>query len=238
MTRFFDTQAGVGSVSPIRVPVSGAVLDADLGLPERPRGIVVFAHGSGSGRHSARNRFVAEKLRSSGFGTLLADLLTLAEDAVDQRTATLRFDVDLLGDRVVALVDWIGRELDFAGFPIALFGASTGAAAALVAAAKRPREVAAVVSRGGRPDLAGDALPRVTAPTLLLVGALDSTVIDLNRAARRRMRAVVELEVIPGASHLFEEPGALDVVAQRADAWLQTHLRDQARRDRRDRTRR
>ncbi len=233
MTRFFEAQAGFVGVSPIRVQARGAVLDADLALPEQARGIVVVAHGSGSGRHSPRNQFVAERLRHAGFATLLADLLTPTEHSVDQQTARMRFDVDLLGQRVIALLDWIGREPDFSTLPVALFGASSGAAAALVAAAQRPREVAAVVSRGGRPDLAGDLLARVNAPTLMLVGALDTTVIDLNRTARRRMRGVVELEIVPGASHLFEEPGTLEIVANRAGQWFRTYLGDQARRDRR-----
>jgi len=210
--------------TPVRLPLEGAVLDADLGLPDRPRGVVVFAHGSGSSRHSPRNQFVAQRLQVEGFGTLLADLLTPAEKAVDQHTGRLRFDIDLLGQRVIALVDWLRRHPALAELSIGLFGASTGAAAALVAAAERPDDVAAVVSRGGRPDLAGSALSRVTAPTLLLVGGLDTTVIDLNRSAERQMRGVVDLEIVEGASHLFEEPGTLDVVAARAGAWFNDHL--------------
>ena len=211
-------------VTPVRLPLDGAVLDADLGLPDQPRGIVVFAHGSGSSRHSPRNQFVAQRLQAAGFGTLLADLLTPAEEAVDQRTARLRFDIDLLGRRVVALIDWLRRHPALSELSIGLFGASTGAAAALVAAAERPGQVAAVVSRGGRPDLAGRALARVTSPTLLLVGSLDSTVIDLNRAAERQLHGTVQLDIIQGASHLFEEPGTLDVVAARAVVWFNTHL--------------
>jgi len=212
-------------LTPVRVTTDGAVLDADLGLPESPRGIVVFAHGSGSSRYSPRNQFVAGQLRARGFGTLLADLLTGPEEAVDRRTARLRFDIGLLGHRVVALVDWLRRRTGVSTLPIGLFGASTGAAAALVAAAERPEDVGAVVSRGGRPDLADEALPRVVAPTLLLVGGLDTTVIDMNRDAQRQMRHLVDLEIIPDASHLFEEPGTLERVAQRAGEWFEQHLR-------------
>jgi dienelactone hydrolase len=221
-------------VTPVRLPLDGAVLDGDLGLPDRPRGVVVFAHGSGSSRHSPRNQFVARRLQAGGFGTLLADLLTPAEEAVDQRTAGLRFDIDLLGRRVVALIDWLRQHPALAELPIGVFGASTGAAAALVAAAERPGQVAAVVSRGGRPDLAGRALAHVTAPTLLLVGSLDSTVIDLNRAAERQFLGWVQLDVVDGASHLFEEPGTLDIVAARAASWFNNHLSlDATERDRR-----
>ncbi len=218
----------------VRVPVEGAVLDADLELSDRDRGVIVFAHGSGSSRHSPRNQFVAKRLQADGYGTLLADLLTAAEEGVDQRTARLRFDIDLLGERVVAIIDWRRRYPEVASQSLGLFGASTGAAAALVAAAERPDDVAAVVSRGGRPDLAGTALPRVIAPTLLLVGGLDGTVIDLNRAALRHMRGVAELETIEGASHLFEEAGTLETVATRALSWFTSHLSlDAAKRHRR-----
>jgi len=211
-------------LTPVRLPIDGAVLDADLGLPKSPRGIVVFAHGSGSSRYSPRNQFVAGQLRARGFGTLLADLLTGPEEVVDRRTARLRFDIGLLGRRVVALVDWLKRRPEISALPIGLFGASTGAAAALVAAAERPHDVSAVVSRGGRPDLADVALPRVLAPTLLLVGGLDTTVIDMNRDAQRHMRHLVQLEIVPGASHLFEEPGTLETVAQRAGEWFEKYL--------------
>lgn len=184
---------------------------------------MVFAHGSGSSRHSPRNQQVAEALRERGLGTLLIDLLTPEEDEVDRRTAFLRFDIGLLAERVGGAVDWARRELP--EHPVGLFGASTGAAAALVAAARAPADVRAVVSRGGRPDLAGDALPRVEAPTLLIVGSLDTQVLEMNRDAMARMsRARVELEVVEGASHLFEEPGTLERVAALARRWFAGHL--------------
>jgi putative phosphoribosyl transferase len=200
----------------------GPVLQASLGEPEgEAHGIVVFAHGSGSSRHSSRNRHVAEVLHGAGLRTLLLDLLTPEEDLVDQATAEHRFDIEMLGERVVGAIDWLrATETD----PIGLFGASTGAAAALVAAAHRPDEVSAVVSRGGRPDLAGEALPLVRAPTLLIVGGRDTTVLEMNRGARSRMRGETALEVIPGATHLFEEPGALDVVADLAAGWFRRFL--------------
>jgi putative phosphoribosyl transferase len=187
----------------------------------RSRAIVVFAHGSGSSRHSPRNRQVATALHAAGFGTLLLDLLTPEEDEVDMRTAEHRFDVSMLGERVVGAIDWL-RPADSS--PVGLFGASTGAAAALIAAAARPQDVFAVVSRGGRPDLAGDALPAVRAPTLLIVGGRDTAVLEMNHNAKARMEVETTLEVIPGATHLFEEPGALDVVAQLALDWLERYL--------------
>ena len=185
------------------------------------RGIVVFAHGSGSSRHSSRNRHVASVLHAVGFGTLLLDLLTPEEDEVDMRTGEHRFDVRMLGERVVAGIDWLRDDDDS---PIGLFGASTGAAAALIAAAARPQDVSAVVSRGGRPDLAGDDLPSVQAPTLLIVGSRDTEVLAMNQEARRRMEVETAVEVIPGATHLFEEPGALDVVAHLALDWFERYL--------------
>jgi len=183
--------------------------------------MVVFAHGSGSSRHSSRNRHVAAILHNVGFGTLLLDLLTLKEDEVDMRTGEYRFAVGMLGERVVGAIDWLGEDDDS---PIGLFGASTGAAASLIAAAARPRDVFAVVSRGGRPDLAGDSLPSVRAPTLLIVGSRDTAVLEMNEAARASMEAETALEVIPGATHLFEEPGALDVVARLALDWFERYL--------------
>jgi dienelactone hydrolase len=189
-------------------------------MPERASGVVLFAHGSGSSRFSPRNRFVAETLQSRGFATLLIDLLTQQEEDIDRRSAQLRFDIDLLATRLVAAIDWLGAQALTARLPIGLFGASTGAGAALVAAAQRPTGVAAVVSRGGRPDLAGAALPHVCAPTLLVVGSYDTEVIRLNREAMARMQTKVVLELVPRATHLFEEPGALDQVADLASGWF------------------
>jgi dienelactone hydrolase len=186
--------------------------------------LVVFAHGSGSSRFSARNRMVAQALEDGGFATLLLDLLTQEEEAIDRGTREYRFDIDRLGHRVVAAIDWASGESEVSALPVACFGASTGAAAALVAAAERPHTVRAVVSRGGRPDLAGDALPRVLAPTLLIVGGADDVVIELNRQAMRRLRAPASLEIVPGATHLFEEPGTLEEVSRLALSWCRRHL--------------
>jgi dienelactone hydrolase len=208
----------------VQVRVGQAVIDGDLAIPADAAGLVVFAHGSGSSRFSRRNRAVADVLQQGGYATLLLDLLTRDEDAIDERTREYRFDVDRLGHRVVAALDWAARHPDLATLPVACFGASTGAAAALVAAAERPEIVRAVVSRGGRPDLAGPALRNVRAPTLLIVGGDDETVIELNQAAMRQMRAPVVLEIVPGATHLFEEPGALEFVSQLALRWCARHL--------------
>jgi putative phosphoribosyl transferase len=186
---------------------------------------VVFAHGSGSSRHSPRNRMVATRLNEAGFGTLLIDLLTGEEEAVDVRTAHLRFDIGLLSDRLLAAGDAVTAEAGTRDLPLGYFGASTGAAAALVAAAERPEPVRAIVSRGGRPDLAADALPRVQAPTLLIIGSLDEAVIEMNRRAAGSMRCERELSIVPGATHLFEERGALEEVARRAVDWFTRHLR-------------
>jgi dienelactone hydrolase len=199
-------------------------LDADLRLPADPVGTVVFAHGSGSSRHSRRNREVAEVLAAGGFATLLLDLLTPQEESLDQFTREFRFDIGRLGRRVVAAIDWVSEQAELRAMSVGCFGASTGAAAALMAAAERPELVSAVVSRGGRPDLAADALPRVLAPTLLIVGGADAPVVQLNEEARQRMRAKVRLEVIPGATHLFEEPGALDQVSRLAVEWFGEYL--------------
>lgn len=200
---------------------SGLALQANLLTPDAPLGLIVFAHGSGSSRHSRRNRLVATSLHAVGFGTLLLDLLTPDEEEVDVRTGRLRFDVALLGARVVAAIDWVRRS---DASPIGLFGASTGAAAALIAASARPGDVSAVVSRGGRPDLAGEALPVVQAPTLLIVGGSDDVVLEMNRGAQGVMRAETSLEIVPGAGHLFEEPGALDRVAELAAGWFLRYL--------------
>jgi dienelactone hydrolase len=207
----------------VRLPVDGAMLIGDLALPAHPRAAVLFAHGSGSSRHSRRNRAVARALREAGLATLLIDLLTRREEAEDAETGHLRFDIDLLARRLVAVTQWLHEEPATERLPVAYFGASTGGGAALVAAAERP-EVFAVVSRGGRPDLAGPALPRVQAPTLLIVGGDDVPVIAMNREAMAQMRSEVRLVIVPGATHLFEEPGALEQVAALAARWLEEHL--------------
>jgi dienelactone hydrolase len=185
--------------------------------------MILFAHGSGSSRHSPRNRLVAEQLQRAGFGTLLMDLLTAEEEQIDLRSRDFRFDIGLLARRLIAAVDWLTARFG-EGLRVGLFGASTGAAAALVAAAERPDWVAAVVSRGGRPDLAGSALVRVAAPTLLIVGGADAQVLTLNRQAAGRLAGLHHLEIVPGAGHLFEEPGTLDEVARLAIDWFVTHL--------------
>jgi dienelactone hydrolase len=206
------------------IPAGDVKLQATFTHPDGAHGVVAFAHGSGSGRHSPRNRSVAAVLNDAGFGTALADLLTEEEERLDLHTGQLRFDIDLLATRVTAVVDWLGTRDDTASLPVGLFGASTGAAAALVAAAARPEVVRAVVSRGGRPDLAGNALPRITAPTLLIVGGRDEVVLELNREAYERLRSEKRLEVVPGATHLFEEPGTLERVAELATQWFSSHL--------------
>ena len=197
-----------------------SVVVGDLRIPEIPLGVVIFAHGSGSGRHSPRNRSVAGALQVRGLATLLMDLLTEDEEREDLRSGDLRFDIALLSERLVAAIDHLSDEAATAGLPVGAFGASTGAAAALVAAAGRPEAVRAVVSRGGRPDLAGDALADVRAPTLLIVGGRDEQVLELNRGAMSRMRCEVSLEIVPGATHLFEEPGALEEVSRLAGDWF------------------
>ena len=209
----------------VQIRAGGVALDADMAVPEPATGVVLFAHGSGSSRHSRRNRYVAGELQASGLATVLADLLTPAEEQLDARTGRLRFDVGLLAARVMALTDWVVEYRPTAGLPVGLFGASTGAAAALVAAAQRPGPVAAVVSRGGRPDLAGEYLRSVVQPALLIVGARDTAVIELNRKAMRRLRGEARLEVIAGASHLFSEPGALELVARLARDWFTRYLK-------------
>lgn len=211
--------------SEVTIPAESVELTADLLVPAEPTGVVLFAHGSGSSRHSPRNVAVAHALNRQTLGTVLVDLLTATEDQLDARTAELRFDIDLLAGRLAAIVDWLATERPFGAAPIGLFGASTGAAAALVAAAARPDLVGAVVSRGGRPDLAGPALGQVRAPTLLLVGGLDEQVITLNEQARDALPDTAELRIVPGATHLFEEPGTLEQVADSAAGWFTTHLR-------------
>ena len=207
---------------PVRVPAGPVELEGNLDVPEGARGVVLFAHGSGSGRHSPRNRYVAQALQRAGLATLLIDLLTPDEEEVDLRTGHLRFDIGLLAQRLVGATDWLAQNPDTKRLRIGYFGASTGAAAALVAAAER--EVGAVVSRGGRPDLAGDALPLVKAPTLLIDGGNDVPVIRMNEEALGRLRVEKRLEIIPGATHLFEERGALEEVARLAADWFTRHL--------------
>ena len=213
-----------GAQSAVRIKAGLVELEGELALPDSPMGMVVFAHGSGSSRHSPRNRYVAHALQEGRVGTLLMDLLTPAEDQIDSRTAELRFNVELLAERLIAAVDWAESHPALQGLNVGLFGASTGAAAALVAAAARPAQVSAVVSRGGRPDLAGTALAQVRAATLLIVGGSDPTVLELNREALRQLRGEKEMKVVPGATHLFEEPGALEEVSRLAQEWFQRHL--------------
>jgi putative phosphoribosyl transferase len=208
----------------IVIPVDAGHIGADLRVPERAAGLVIFAHGSGSSRFSSRNRAVAEFLETNRFGTLLLDLLTREEESIDIHTREHRFDINLLGRRVVLATDWVQDRPDLRQLPIGYFGASTGAAAALIGAAARPTVARAVVSRGGRPDLAGDALAKVQAPTLLIVGGDDEPVIEMNRDAMRQMRAAVELEIVPGATHLFEERGTLEQVMDLASSWFRRHL--------------
>ena len=215
----------MSAAQPIEIPVARGVLRGDLRVPADSRGLVMFAHGSGSSRLSPRNRHVAETLNTHGFATLLLDLLTSHEEAIDAHTMEYRFDIPRLGARLTAAIDWAGRSESLKPLPLGCFGASTGAAAALVAAAYRPDIVKAIVSRGGRPDLAGDALQRVTAPTLLIVGGEDTPVIGMNRDAMAHMKAAhVEIQIVRGATHLFEEPGALDAVERLAGYWFSRYL--------------
>jgi dienelactone hydrolase len=211
--------------TPVRIHGDSVTLDGDLGLPENVTGIVIFAHGSGSSRKSSRNRFVASTLRDAGLGTLLMDLLSVEEDEADRFTGHLRFDIGLLAERLIRATDWIQQREETRSLSIGYFGASTGGGAALVAAAERPEAVRAVVSRGGRPDLAGSALPRVQAPTLLIVGGRDVPVIEMNRQAYDQMSAPRKMEIVPGATHLFEEPGTLEAVARLAADWFVQYLK-------------
>lgn len=209
----------------VEVPAGGIRLEGDLSLPGAARGVVIFAHGSGSSRFSRRNRYVAHRLQSRQIGTLLFDLLTADEEDVDNRTRHLRFDIELLAGRLIEAALWLLDNGRTRGLPLAYFGASTGAGAALVAAARRPESIRAIVSRGGRPDLAGAALTEVRAPTLLIVGGNDESVIDLNKAAFRQLHCEKELQIVPGATHLFEEPGALERVGELAAGWFMEWLR-------------
>ena len=211
-------------MSEIRLSAGRATLDGNLTIVDQATALVLFAHGSGSSRHSPRNQFVARTLNDAGLATLLFDLLTPEEELVDTRTAELRFDIDLLAKRLVHATKWAKRQEQTRDLPVGYFGSSTGGGAALVAAAKLPDDVDAVVSRGGRPDLAGAALPKVQAPTLLIVGGQDDIVIELNEQARDQMRCEVKLEIIPGATHLFEEPDALEQVAKLASDWFINHI--------------
>lgn len=208
----------------LRLRAGGVTLEADLGLPDAAGGLVVFAHGSGSSRHSPRNRFVAELLRAAGLGTLLMDLLTPTEEAEDEYTRRWRFDVPLLAERLAAATAWLKEDAELTGLRIGYFGASTGAAAAIAAAARRPADVHAVVSRGGRPDLAAEALPRLQAPTLLIVGGHDELVLELNRQTLQQLTCTSQLEIVPEATHLFEEPGTLERVAALAAEWFRRYL--------------
>ena len=217
-------RASNGEEHLVRIRAGRVALDGNLRIPEAARGVVVFAHGSGSGRFSPRNQYVAEQLQHAGLATALADLLTPAEEQADARTGELRFDIGLLAARLAAVADWLAGQEPTANLSLGLFGASTGAAAALAAAAARPAQVRTVVSRGGRPDLAGEFLGRVHQPTLLIVGEKDPAVLELNRQAMQKLAGQTQLVIVPGASHLFEEPGALEQVAQLARDWFTGHL--------------
>ena len=220
---YYSGSAGGGErVVNLTLP-SGQVLTGDLGMPAEPHGLVIFAHGSGSSRLSPRNRAVAASLWNNGFATLLLDLLTRQEERIDEVTREYRFNIGLLAERLVAAIDWVSREESLRNLPISLFGASTGAAAALIAAAQCPSIIRAVVSRGGRPDLAGPALEHVRAATLFIVGGYDAQVIDLNREAMAHLHSLKKLEIIPRATHLFEEPGALERVSDLAGQWFATY---------------
>ena len=215
-------ETAVAKARDVQIRSGAAQLNGDLSIPAGAQGVVLFAHGSGSSRHSPRNQFVARTIREAGVGTLLFDLLTKEEEAVDMQTAQLRFDIGLLATRLIDATYWIKGQLDY--LKVGYFGSSTGGGAALVAAAQLGDSVGAVVSRGGRPDLAGDALPKVESPTLLIVGGLDYPVIEMNKAALSRMHCEKELKIVPGATHLFEEPGTLEQVADLAAEWFERQL--------------
>jgi len=208
----------------VQIHTGDVALEGNLSVPSEARGVVLFAHGSGSSRHSPRNQYVAGALQRAGLATLLMDLLTAKEEAIDEHTRHLRFNIELLSERLNGAADWLAEDAETRALHIGCFGASTGAAAALMTAAERPTYIKAVVSRGGRPDLAGIALGRVQAPTLLIVGGNDPIVIDLNREALAQLRGVKQLETVPRATHLFEEAGALERVAELATAWFERYL--------------
>jgi pimeloyl-ACP methyl ester carboxylesterase len=212
------------AVTAVSIPAAEVLLAADVSVGDQAAGVVLFAHGSGSSRHSPRNKMVAERLQGVGLDTVLVDLLTAEEEQAEERGARRRFDIDLLAARLAGIIDWLGAQQETVDRPVGLFGASTGAAAALVAAAQRPDRVRAVVSRGGRPDLAGDALGQVRVPTLLIVGQRDPVVLELNEQAAAELPGPCELRVVPHATHLFAEPGALEEVAGWAAEWFALHL--------------
>jgi putative phosphoribosyl transferase len=212
----------------VSIPAGRAILAGNLAIPEAATALVLFVHGSGSSRYSRRNQFVALTLNKVGLATLLFDLLTPEEELIDSRTAELRFDIDLLAERLVHATSWAKQQAQTRDLGIGYFGSSTGGGAALVAAAQLPEDIDAVVSRGGRPDLAGESLPKVKAPTLLIVGGEDHVVIDLNRKARAQMKCEAKIEIVPGATHLFEEPGALERVAELASDWFLLHAAGRA----------
>ena len=208
----------------LKIPVGNVEIEGNLTLPSGAKGIVLFAHGSGSSRFSPRNQYVAKVFNKAGIGTLLFDLLTQEEEDIDMATAEYRFNIPLLAERLIGATLWLKKDPQTKNYAFGYFGASTGAAAALIAAAKLPGDVAAVVSRGGRPDLAAGYLPKVAAPTLLLVGGLDTEVIELNRQALNQMTSVKKLQIVPGATHLFEEPGTLEAVAKLSTEWFLRYL--------------
>jgi putative phosphoribosyl transferase len=219
---------GVARAHNVQIASGETTLAGELNVPANAQGVVLFAHGSGSSRHSPRNQYVARRIRAANVGTLLFDLLTREEEAVDIYTRHLRFDIQLLADRLVAATNWLKGTGDLEHLRVGYFGSSTGGGAALVAAAELGEAVGAVVSRGGRPDLAGEALPRVKSPTLLIVGGYDEPVIKLNEEAYAQLRCEKELQLVPGATHLFEEPGTLEEVARLAAEWFQKHLQARA----------
>jgi dienelactone hydrolase len=220
-----ESQRQVAISRETMIPVTPITLAGELNIPAEAEGLVLFAHGSGSSRLSPRNQYVAQVINEAGIGTLLFDLLTREEEKIDQRTRHLRFDIDLLARRLAGVTEWVKKQKETSHLRVGYFGASTGAGAALVAAAKLGDQIGAVVSRGGRPDMAGEALPLVVAPSLLIVGGFDDVVIRLNEEALAKLQCVKELKIVPGATHLFEEPGKLEDVAQLAAAWFQKYLR-------------